>query len=59
MIFASSLFPFAIPPMVSFNLGSLGFLTPFSVGEYAVTLGRLLTTHDDAAGSRDFFFLLL
>ena len=46
MIFASSLFPFAIPPMVSFNLGSLGFLTPFSVKEYAATLERLLTSHD-------------
>jgi len=34
LLYASSLFPSCIPPVMSFNLGSLGFLTPFDFTEF-------------------------
>ena len=42
VLFASWLFPRAVPPVLSFALGSLGFLTRFDFGAHAATLGALL-----------------
>jgi len=41
LLYASSLFERSIPPIMSFNLGSLGFLTPFSFGEFTENLESL------------------
>ena len=41
LLYASSLFEKSIPPIMSFNLGSLGFLTPFNFATYQETLERL------------------
>lgn len=37
ILHASNLFPTAVPPVVSFNLGSLGFLTTHPVSLTCVT----------------------
>lgn len=34
ILHVNSLFPYSVPPVVSFALGSLGFLTPFDVAEF-------------------------
>eukprot|EP01090_Pellita_catalonica_P007848 TRINITY_DN18449_c0_g1_i1.p1 TRINITY_DN18449_c0_g1~~TRINITY_DN18449_c0_g1_i1.p1 ORF type:complete len:388 (+),score=57.71 TRINITY_DN18449_c0_g1_i1:25-1164(+) len=56
VLHASSLFQSAVPPIISFNLGSLGFLTPFEFesfsqhldavirGDFKVTLRQRLAT---------------
>ena len=41
LLYASSLFEKSIPPIMSFNLGSLGFLTPFSFENYRENLESL------------------
>ena len=41
LLYASSLFERSIPPIMSFNLGSLGFLTPFNFGEFTENLESL------------------
>ncbi|KAL1302918.1 hypothetical protein AAFC00_003240 [Neodothiora populina] len=40
VLYASSLFQGVVPPVLSFALGSLGFLTKFDYNEYAPTLTR-------------------
>lgn len=42
ILWACGLFPEGIPPVVSFKLGSLGFLTPFPIEYFADTLKRVL-----------------
>mmetsp|Transcript_20831 Transcript_20831/g.26563 ORF Transcript_20831/g.26563 Transcript_20831/m.26563 type:complete len:645 (+) Transcript_20831:118-2052(+) len=44
LIWACSLFPEGIPPIVSFKMGSLGFLSPFSLETFEKTLDDVLTT---------------
>eukprot|EP00967_Tisochrysis_lutea_P059675 scaffold76056_cov27-Tisochrysis_lutea.AAC.3 len=39
---ASSLFPRAMPPVLSFSMGSLGFLTPFNFREHPNQLRQLI-----------------
>eukprot|EP01089_Gocevia_fonbrunei_P012296 TRINITY_DN2866_c0_g1_i2.p1 TRINITY_DN2866_c0_g1~~TRINITY_DN2866_c0_g1_i2.p1 ORF type:complete len:367 (+),score=60.39 TRINITY_DN2866_c0_g1_i2:145-1101(+) len=41
-IYASSLFEKKVPPIVAFNLGTLGFLTPFNFDEADITLNGIL-----------------
>ena len=41
LLYASSLFKRSIPPIMSFNLGSLGFLTPFNFCEFHENLESL------------------
>jgi len=41
LLYASSLFEKSIPPIMSFNLGSLGFLTPFGFDKHRETLESL------------------
>ena len=38
----SSLFPWKVPPVVSFNLGTLGFLPAFSFSQFTSVLDKLL-----------------
>jgi len=38
----NSLFPMSVPPIVAFDLGTLGFLTPFNVNEYQTVLEKVL-----------------
>lgn len=40
MLYASSLFQRIVPPVLSFSMGSLGFLTKFDYGKYPDTLTR-------------------
>lgn len=42
VIFASWLFQQTIPPVLSFSLGSLGFLTEFSISDYRRTLATII-----------------
>ncbi|CAL1412532.1 unnamed protein product [Linum trigynum] len=42
ILHASNLFRDAVPPVVSFNLGSLGFLTSHSFGDYRKDLRQLI-----------------
>ena len=42
LLWASGLFKNAMPPVVSFSMGSLGFLTPFSIEEHASRLDQIL-----------------
>jgi len=44
LLWASGLFPAAMPPVISFSMGSLGFLTPFPFERHADTLDRLFET---------------
>ncbi|KAL1528941.1 hypothetical protein AB1Y20_010263 [Prymnesium parvum] len=44
LLWASGLFPAAMPPVISFSMGSLGFLTPFPFELHANTLDRLFET---------------
>eukprot|EP01103_Thecamoeba_quadrilineata_P010148 TRINITY_DN2111_c0_g1_i1.p1 TRINITY_DN2111_c0_g1~~TRINITY_DN2111_c0_g1_i1.p1 ORF type:complete len:354 (-),score=53.40 TRINITY_DN2111_c0_g1_i1:724-1785(-) len=39
----NSLFPKAVPPIVAFNLGTLGFLTPFRVEDFREVIDNVLT----------------
>ena len=41
MLYASWLFQNVVPPIMSFALGSLGFLTKFDFGEYEKIIGRV------------------
>ena len=42
VLFTSWLFQRVVPPILSFSLGSLGFLTPFSFDEYREHLDRVM-----------------
>lgn len=42
ILWASKLFRLAVPPIISFALGSLGFLTPFSFGDYRSSLDKAI-----------------
>lgn len=42
LLWVSNLFREAIPPVVSFSMGSLGFLTPFNVEDHRVALRNLI-----------------
>merc|ERR1719502_1354668 len=44
LLWASGLFPEAMPPVISFSMGSLGFLTPFNVDEHQLRLDHLLSS---------------
>jgi len=43
LLWASGLFPRAMPPCISFAMGSLGFLTPFAFGDHRERLARILS----------------
>ncbi|MCJ1313504.1 NAD(+) kinase [Agyrium rufum] len=42
VLFTSYLFQRIVPPILSFSLGSLGFLTNFAFGEYKTSLNRIM-----------------
>ncbi|XP_065842240.1 NAD kinase-like [Oscarella lobularis] len=42
LLYASSLFPSSVPPLIGFHLGSLGFLTPFSFDSYDKTISSVI-----------------
>lgn len=42
VLWAASLFKGPIPPVISFSMGSLGFMTPFTSDEYRDCLGRIM-----------------
>ncbi|XP_031495053.1 putative NAD kinase 3 isoform X1 [Nymphaea colorata] len=42
VLWASSLFKGPVPPLVSFSLGSLGFMTPFQIEHYKYSLDSIL-----------------
>jgi len=42
LLYTSSLFQESIPPIVSFHMGSLGFLTPFQFQDYKKAISRVL-----------------
>lgn len=41
LLFASSLFPKTMPPVLSFHMGTLGFLTPFCANQFEEPLSRV------------------
>ncbi|KAL2912295.1 NADH kinase pos5 [Polyrhizophydium stewartii] len=41
ILHAASLFPKHVPPILSFSLGSLGFLLPFDFSDHAIALSRM------------------
>lgn len=43
VLYSSSLFQRNVPPVISFNLGSLGFLTNFKFEDFKETLSKVLT----------------
>ena len=43
ILHASSLFPYQVPPILSFSLGSLGFLLPFSFKDFRSVLESIFT----------------
>ncbi|KAH6582882.1 hypothetical protein BASA50_006540 [Batrachochytrium salamandrivorans] len=45
LLHASSLFPRRVPPIMSFSLGSVGFLLPFDIADYEVALARMFCGH--------------
>jgi len=47
LLHASSLFRRAIPPVISFNLGSLGFLTNHTFDDYQRDLRDVITGGED------------
>ena len=46
ILHAASLFPLASPPLISFSLGSLGFLTTFDFEDFRQDLSRVLTVNE-------------
>ncbi|KAJ3148253.1 NADH kinase pos5 [Geranomyces variabilis] len=42
ILHTSSLFPTRVPPIISFSLGTLGFLIPFGVGDFRTALQNLI-----------------
>ncbi|KAJ8320288.1 hypothetical protein KUTeg_001875 [Tegillarca granosa] len=42
LLYASSLFQTSVPPVMAFNLGSLGFLTPFIFANYKETVSQVM-----------------
>ncbi|KAH8550914.1 ATP-NAD kinase-like domain-containing protein, partial [Umbelopsis sp. PMI_123] len=47
MLHISSLFPKAAPPVLSFSLGTLGFLMPFDIQNYRSVLTNIVEYHND------------
>lgn len=45
LMYANSLFPEAAPPVLCFNMGSLGFLTPFSYQDFKSEVDTLMLGH--------------
>ncbi|KAI9102524.1 ATP-NAD kinase-like domain-containing protein, partial [Phlyctochytrium arcticum] len=45
ILHASSVFPHAVPPFISFSLGTLGFLLPFEFSDYSIALRKLMNGH--------------
>ncbi|KAG0267071.1 NADH kinase pos5 [Mortierella polycephala] len=43
ILHTSSLFSSAVPPVVSFSMGTLGFLLPYHINNYQTALRRLIT----------------
>ena len=41
LLFASSLFPKTMPPVISFHMGTLGFLTPFFADDFITPLSQV------------------
>jgi NAD kinase len=48
----SELFPRAVPPIMPFNLGSMGFLTPFNLREHAAHISRVLAGENNSVTMR-------
>lgn len=55
VLYASWLFQKVVPPVLSFSLGSLGFLTKFDFADHASTLTRLFSSSGLTAGLRTRF----
>ncbi|KAJ2959361.1 hypothetical protein NQZ79_g5172 [Umbelopsis isabellina] len=47
MLHVSSLFPKAAPPVLSFSLGTLGFLMPFDVQNFRSVLAKVIDNKED------------
>ena len=47
MLHINSLFPVEVPPVLAYNFGSLGFLTPFPPEEYESAIDRVLAADCD------------
>lgn len=47
----STLFPHAVPPIMPFNMGSLGFLTPFEFSDHARHISRIFKSGAHAVGT--------
>ena len=45
LLYASSLFQKSVPPVMAFNLGSLGFLTPFKMEDFEHQVTKVLEGH--------------
>ena len=43
LLFASTIFPKTVPPVISFHMGTLGFLTPFCADNFEDPLSRVGT----------------
>ena len=41
LLFASTIFPKTVPPVISFHMGTLGFLTPFCADNFEDPLSRV------------------
>lgn len=47
LLYASSFFQTNVPPVIAFNMGSLGFLTPFSFDNFKEQVTNVLEGHAD------------
>ena len=47
LLYASSFFQTNVPPVIAFNMGSLGFLTPFSFDNFKEQITNVLEGHAD------------
>lgn len=45
LLYTSGLFQDSMPPIMSFHMGSLGFLTPFTLGSYKTDINRVFNGH--------------
>lgn len=48
----SALFPREVPPIMPFNLGSMGFLTPFALRDHERHIGRVLAGENNSVTMR-------
>ncbi|KAF8980981.1 NADH kinase pos5 [Entomortierella lignicola] len=44
ILHTSSLFNSAVPPVISFSMGTLGFLLPYHINNYKAAIGKLIDT---------------